>query len=120
MARPAGVSQEIVNMANQAHELINRKRNPMSVRKACDQAGLSIASYYKVHPSTAGEPTGTTIEATVKKEARKARKSRRAISGSTANLVNVSRKSENVTDLKNYIAKLEHRIVRLTLEKDEE
>jgi hypothetical protein len=117
MAKPKGVSQDIINKATEAHELMNRKRNPLSVRKATDQAGLSIASYYKVFPSNASAPTaGTPVEAAVSKGVRGRPKSRHVTSG---NIVNQS-KGENLTEMRNYISKLERKIVRLTLDKDEE
>lgn len=128
MARPAGTSPEIKAKADHAHELMNRKRNPLSVRKACDAAGVSPASYYKVYPAPAQEQTnteaGTQVAATVRKEGSPARKQRkrRATSGNTGRIVkrNPSVRSENVTDLKNYISKLERKIVRLSLDSDEE
>lgn len=119
MARPQGVSQEISDKADVAHELMNRKRNPLSVRKACDAAGLSIASYYKCYPS---QSEGTVVSAAVKKEVAPARKKRRATSGITANPYRPGRpaKGESITDLKNYISKLEHKLVKLTIDSDEE
>lgn len=115
MARPAGVSQEITDKAVKAHELMNRKTNPLSVRKACDKAQLSIASYYKVYPpsSRQAEPEGTQVAASVKKEGSPTKQKRkpRVTSGNTGN---------EVRDLKNYISKLEHKLVKLALKEDEE